>query len=165
MPHGIIPAAPIGIKTLEVQAAGKEVYPVLSNRLVANPLFVNNALFVPIVIILVFVVCLGFFVCYLGFQKRRGLRGMLRLNADIESIKLPTFEANISWMHRGTRYYSSSTGLHAISRKDRVKILLDPQTSKHYIDIWTHNGKGLILGGTLISFLGGLALFLFLMFS
>lgn len=130
-----------------------------------NPLFMNNALFVPVIIILVFVICLGFFVVYLGFHKRSSFRGLLRVHADIESIKLPTFEANISWMHRGTRYYSSSNGIHAISRKDRVRIWLDPQTSKHYLDIWTHNGKGQILGGMLISFLGGLALFFFVVFS
>lgn len=125
----------------------------------------TNALFVPIIIVLVFVVCLGFFVCYLGSQQRKKFRGMINLYADIENIRLPTFEANISWMHKGTKYYSSSTGIHAISRKDRVKIWLDPHTSKHYIDIWTHNGKGQILGGILISFLGGLALFFFLMLS
>lgn len=128
-------------------------------------IFATPGLVIPLILILLFVMVLGVFVTWLGLRKKKRFSGLVRLYADIEKIRLPTFEANISWLYRGIRYYSSFTGLHVISRRERVKIFLDPQSSRHYLNIWTHNGNGEVLGGIAISFLGLLAFILFLSFS
>lgn len=128
-------------------------------------IFASPGLVIPLILILLFVMALGVFVVYLGVRKKKRFRGFVRLYADIEKIRLPTFEANISWLYRGIRYYSSFTGLHVISRRERIKIFLDPQSSRHHLNIWTHNGNGEVLGGIVISFLGLLAFILFLSFS
>lgn len=128
-------------------------------------IFATPSLVVPLILILLFVMALGVFVVYLGARKKKRFRGLVRLYADVETIRFPTFEANISWLYRGIRYYSSFTGLHVISRRERIKIFLDPQSSKHYLNIWTHNGNGEVLGGIVISFLGLLAFTLFLAFN
>lgn len=128
-------------------------------------IFASPGLMVPLILILLFVMALGVFVVYLGTRKKKRYQGLKKLYADIEKIRFPTFEANISWLYRGIRYYSSFSGLHVISRRERIKIFFDSQSGRHYLNIWTHNGNGEILGGIVISILGLTAFILFLTFS
>lgn len=123
-------------------------------------IFSNQLIFVPLIAILLLAVFTGAYVVYLGFRKRRSLRGYVKLPASIERIYYPSFAASIAWSYKGIRYYGLHSGVYALTKKDRVNILLHPHSMESNIDIWTHNGKGKILGGFLIGFLGGLSLIL-----
>lgn len=135
-----------------------------ANILFGAKLPYDIALIFPIGILLL-TVFLGFFIVFLGLRKRHILKGYLRIPAVIEDISYPSFAATIAWSYMGITHYVAGWGIHAITKKDKLWVRHNPKKYETVFDIWTHNGKGLILSGALISFLTGLALYLLVVLS
>lgn len=117
------------------------------------------------VAILLLTVFLGFGMIFFGSLQRKRLKRSIRIPAVIEKIYYPSFEASISWTHMGITHYQACFGVYALTKKDKLWVLHNPAKYTTIADIWTHNGKGLILSGAIISFLTGLALYLLVVFS
>lgn len=100
-------------------------------------------------IILINLFSLGVYLTMRGFYKHKALSRHHRINGRVARVH-KFFKASVIWHWRGQEVHAIEPSLFALSRKEVIPLFVYDNGMNFHLNIWTHNGKGLMLGGVLL---------------
>lgn len=99
--------------------------------------------------LLINIFSLGLYTILRGYYKLKSLNRLHKVNGKVAKIG-KHFRASVIWYWRGQEVHAIQPSLFALSKKETIPIYLYDNGMNFHLNIWTHNGKGLMLAGLLL---------------
>lgn len=92
---------------------------------------------------------LGVYFILRGYYKYKRLSRMKKMDGRVSKVH-KRFRASIKWYWRGQEVVAIEPSLFAFHRNSIVPLFISETGMDFHLNIWTHNGKGLIVSGFIL---------------
>lgn len=100
-------------------------------------------------ILLINLFALGLYFILRGYYKHKRLNSMRKVDGRVSSVD-KRFRASVKWYWKGQEVHAIEPALFAFHRNSVIPLFISDTGMNFYLNIWTHNGKGLIVSGSLL---------------
>lgn len=92
---------------------------------------------------------LGLYLIVRGYYKYKSFNRMRKVTGHVVKIHR-WFRASVAWYWRGQEFMATDPALFAIRRRERVPLFISEDGVRFHLNIWTHNGIGLTIAGSIL---------------
>lgn len=100
-------------------------------------------------IILINLFTMGIYFILRGYYKMKRLNRMKKIDGRVTHID-KRFRATVRWYWMGQEVVAIEPSLFALHRNSVIPLFISETGMDFYLNIWTHNGKGLMISGFLL---------------
>lgn len=96
------------------------------------------------------VLSLGVYLILRGYYKHKSFGKMRKITGSVIQVN-KFLKATIAWYWRGQEVIATDPALFALRKRERIPLYISEDGTRFHLNIWTHNGIGLIIGGSLLA--------------
>ncbi|MBC9705741.1 MAG: hypothetical protein H9W81_12390 [Enterococcus sp.] len=100
-------------------------------------------------LLIINVFSLGLYMLVRGYYKHKSFSKMRKVNGHVITIH-KWFRASVAWYWRGQEFMATDPALFALRKRERVPLFISEDGVRFHLNIWTHNGIGLAIAGSIL---------------